>query len=333
MFRNYVVNSGFNVNQRQTSSNMTSIATTTFSASPTPNAFFVADRWIAWRSGFAANGQMALMTLSNTDAPFVSSGLTNFARIGRAVGDTSTTTLNVAQNLESLCSIPMAAKSVTLSFYARVGAGFSGSSGTAVASLGLGVLVDQNVVLGLGAGSSTLSNTWTPTTSWQRQSWTLAIPATATQVCVGISYTPAAGTAVAGDYVDVTGVQLEIASSATPYELRPYAVELPLCQRYFQPIYQPTAMIQNMSNGYWIYGLMLPVGMRQLANTINVPGSTSITTPATGSTADFIASGGFITFYYGKSIKFVIPGPSLNAWTSSTNYNEVTLNALISCEL
>ena len=37
-----------------------------------------------------------------------------------------------------------------------------------------------------------------------------------------------------GDYVMFTGVQLEKGTIATPFEFRPYALELQLCQRYFQ---------------------------------------------------------------------------------------------------
>ena len=36
-----------------------------------------------------------------------------------------------------------------------------------------------------------------------------------------------------GNYVEITGVQLERGSIATPFEFRPYAMELQLCQRYF----------------------------------------------------------------------------------------------------
>ena len=230
MFRNSVINGGFNVNQRVASSNMTAMSTTAITSSA-PSAFFVADRWIAYRTGLVANGQMALMTLSNSDLPFTAAGLTNFARIGRASGDTFLSNVNLVTNLETINSIPMAAKTVTLSFYCRAGANYSGSNSGA-SSLAMGVLTDQNYVANsLGAGASTLNNSFTATTSWQRISYSYSVPATATQVAPLIGYTPS-GTAGAADYLDVTGVQLEIASSPTGFELRPYAVELGLCQRY-----------------------------------------------------------------------------------------------------
>jgi hypothetical protein len=38
---------------------------------------------------------------------------------------------------------------------------------------------------------------------------------------------------VNGDYIQFTGVQLEKGTIATPFEIRPFAVEFQLCQRYF----------------------------------------------------------------------------------------------------
>jgi hypothetical protein len=38
----------------------------------------------------------------------------------------------------------------------------------------------------------------------------------------------------AGNYIEFTGVQLEKGTVATPFEFRPYATELALCQRYYQ---------------------------------------------------------------------------------------------------
>jgi hypothetical protein len=52
--------------------------------------------------------------------------------------------------------------------------------------------------------------------------------------------------ATLNSYLQITGVQFEVGTKATPFEHRPYSVELALCQRYFcrctrwawsQPIY------------------------------------------------------------------------------------------------
>lgn len=46
----------------------------------------------------------------------------------------------------------------------------------------------------------------------------------------------------------ITGVQLEKSSVATPFEFRPYATELALCQRYFEKIYYRGSAYGNGSN-------------------------------------------------------------------------------------
>jgi len=45
---------------------------------------------------------------------------------------------------------------------------------------------------------------------------------------------------VAGSTLNITGVQLELGSVATPFEQRPYGLELSLCQRYFEKSYDIT---------------------------------------------------------------------------------------------
>jgi len=60
-----------------------------------------------------------------------------------------------------------------------------------------------------------------------------------------------------GNYLLVTGVQLEKGTVATPFEVRPYATELQLCQRYFQQLggqmfnnYFGTGLAYNTSSAY-----------------------------------------------------------------------------------
>ena len=78
-----------------------------------------------------------------------------------------------------------------------------------------------------------------------------------------------------GSYVEFTGVQLEKGTLATPYEFRPFATELALCQRYFNTSYEygttPGTATMNgriglVSSGANImYAIYFPVTMRTTA--------------------------------------------------------------------
>jgi hypothetical protein len=74
--------------------------------------------------------------------------------------------------------------------------------------------------------------------------------------------------------VDITGVQIEKGTVATPFEFRPYATELQLCQRYYQVIgqnqgattYFGTAFAYTTSAAY--LALPLGVSMRTAPTTV-----------------------------------------------------------------
>lgn len=56
---------------------------------------------------------------------------------------------------------------------------------------------------------------------------------------------------VNGDYIQFTGVQFEKGTLATPFEYRPYAIELQLCQRYFIKLdLQNLGVTVNAADGY-----------------------------------------------------------------------------------
>ena len=80
-----------------------------------------------------------------------------------------------------------------------------------------------------------INSTASLTTSWQKFTATATSAATARQFAI-LFQGSLTGTAGTNDYFEVTGVQLETGSVATPFERRPYGTELMLCQRYFQPI-------------------------------------------------------------------------------------------------
>lgn len=215
--RNFVINGDFKIWQRGTTYALT-----------TGIAYGSADRFAFVMGGTAAG-------IANQ----VASGLTGFqyaVKLGRNSASTSTGGIEMLQALETVNSLPLAGKSVTLSFWAKAGANLSAAGLYAVVASGTGT--DQSVtsLQGVWTGyTSAISSTQALTTSWVRYSFTGTIGSTATQVGIRIGYNPT-GTAGADDNIYVTGVQLELGSIATPFEVRSYGQELTLAQRYYEKL-------------------------------------------------------------------------------------------------
>jgi hypothetical protein len=89
----------------------------------------------------------------------------------------------------------------------------------------------------------------------------------------------------AGNYIEFTGVQLEKGTVATPWDVRPYAQELALCQRYYYQIISPTVAVSGASSQYSIFG----VGMNYSTTTgdilINYPVTMRTAVPTFSSSA------------------------------------------------
>jgi hypothetical protein len=212
-FRNVLINGDFKVWQRGTSITVTS---------GTP---YTADRWCVTAGGtanFSASRQTASLD-----------GFQYCLRLQRTASNTNTSVLYLSQPVETVNSIPLANKQITFSFYARAGANFSDASSALNIRIVTGTGTDGNYLAATLTGQSfQLDTTATLTTSWQRFTYSVLVPSGVNQIQPVFFYTPV-GTAGAADYVEITGVQLEQNLQPTPFEQRPYGVELELCQRYF----------------------------------------------------------------------------------------------------
>jgi hypothetical protein len=216
---NAVINGGMEIFQRSgTPTTGTSIAAASMS--------YTLDRWQAWTgAGLAA-------TVSRQSA-----GLNGFqycARVQRNSGQTATTDLNFSQPLETVNSVPLSGGPVTFSFYARAGSNFSSASNALSVLLQSGTGTDENLYVGYTGASQLISQTATLTTSWQRFSYTVTVPSTATELGFRFRYN-GSGTAGANDYFEVTGVQLEVGALATQFRRSSGTIqgELAACQRYY----------------------------------------------------------------------------------------------------
>jgi hypothetical protein len=153
------------------------------------------------------------------------------ARVQRDSGNTSTGSLQFGQMFETVNSIPYAGKTVTLSFYARKGANFSAANLDYYLITGTGT--DQNYFSSY-TGAAFNGGAATLTTTWARYSATFTLSSTMTEMCIVFAPTMS-GTAGAADFYEVTGIQIDLGSTALPY--RTYSAtlagELAACQRYY----------------------------------------------------------------------------------------------------
>jgi len=247
---NGILNSAFQVWQRGTS------------FANTAQTIYTADRWVTV-------GTPAAYTISR-QATGDTTNLPNIqycARIQRNSGQTNTTTFDLVQGFETVNSIPFAGKTVTLSFYARKGANYSPTSSILAAALYSGTGTDQSPTAAFTGQVAVINQNATLTTTWQRFTYTASVGATATQLKTIFSMSPT-GTAGANDSYDITGVQLEVGSSATDFHTNQptVATELAACQRYFQLYVSgnslPVAVGTYYAAGDLRMGMNYPVTMR-----------------------------------------------------------------------
>jgi hypothetical protein len=246
--RNAIINGGMDVWQRGTSIAIAAAAKT-----------FASDRFWAARGGSVAGSTVSRQaTGDTTNLPFIQ----YCARVQRDSGNTSTQFISFNQDIETVNSIPLAGRTVTLSFYARAGANFSATSSALPVSIVTGTGTDQSLSSGYTGQATAFSGTATLTTTWQRFTFTGAIAATATQIGIQPYYVPV-GTASTNDYFEITGVQLEQGSQATPFTRASGTIqgELAACQRYFT---------------LWASGSAAPIGMGTYLNGTQVNGTVSL---------------------------------------------------------
>jgi len=245
--KNVILNSNFSVWQRGTTFTIPSGVPTYF-----------ADRFQITRSATGCTGSRQA-TSDSTNLPFVQ----YCARIARDSGNSATTAIYLTYSMDTVNAVQLAGKTITLSYYARRGANYSATSNALGLYIATGTGTDQNVNGGY-TGSATVSTSATLTTTWQRFTYSMTVPSTTTELGFYFEYNPT-GTAGAADYFEITGVQMEIASSASVYSpnAATYQAELAACQRYYQrknagQAYTRFAIGQNVSATQ--AGFVIPFG-------------------------------------------------------------------------
>jgi hypothetical protein len=249
-------NSGFDIAQRGT--NFTGLSAVDYTL----------DRWAFWsttggQSNYASQQSVGNLSVTPNQA------LRYCGRFGRTAGTTNTGARIAFQTLETNDSVRFAGQTVTMSFYARAGANYSATSNGLQVYLTSGTGTDQ-IMYAFTGSASVATSTVTLTTSWQRFSITGAVGTNVTQLANLFIFTPT-GTAGAADYFEITGVQLEVGSVATPFNRMSGTIqgELAACQRYYEnnyPIgYAPGSDLSGFNFGNvtaFVMGIeaCLPVG-------------------------------------------------------------------------
>ena len=245
MFRNKIINGNFDIWQRATSQ--------------TTTGYKSVDRWYNDHSGQSSKTtSQGVFALGQTEVPdnpkyylrtvFTSSG---------GNGDICL----ALQNIEDVKTL--AGKTATLSFWARTTDTNKDIATECIQYFGTGGSPSSSV-LSIGTTTHTL------TSSWQKFTVTITIPSISGKTIgtggndyLGLNFWFEAGSNVnssrtnslgnqSGTF-DIAQVQLEEGPVATPFEHRPYGLELDLCRRFYQKYWyaQATSMTPGLAGTYW----------------------------------------------------------------------------------
>ncbi len=330
-FRNRIINGDMRIDQRYSG------------ASVTPVLFqYLVDRW-QYQSAQASKFTFQ----QNAGAVTPPVGFTNYlgATVASSYAIAGSDYFALSQFIEGLNAADLAwgtanAQAVTLSFWVR-----STLTGTFGGSIRNGAIT-RSYPFTYAIGSA---NTWTKISitipgdtagTWATDN--TSGPEVFFGLGVGSTYVAAAGSWTAGNYLSaigavsvvgtssatfyITGVQLELGSVATPFERRPYGLELSLCQRYYQKLGGSVAsdvfFSSYTSASGAAYGTFtLPVTMRT-SPTTNVIGSwTSVNNQWVNN--DIIQAVSPSTFSW--CIGGMAAGPTQYYTTNTTTY--ITLSA------
>lgn len=236
-FKNYIINGNFDVWQ--------------YGTSQTANNYGSDDRWN--NANLGSTKTHSRVTCTDTERALFNANYFSRTVVSSVVG-ASNYTLKI-QRIEDVTRL--AGKTITLSFWAK-----------ADSNKNIAIEFRQSFGTG-GTPSSETVGIWSQlvglTTTWQKKIITITLPSVIGKTVgtdgVHTSYTTlniwfdsgsnynglSSSLGQQSGTFDIAQVQLEEGSVATPFENRPYGLELSLCQRYFQKILYYTTM--SVSSG------------------------------------------------------------------------------------
>jgi hypothetical protein len=267
-FKNRIINGGFSVAQRGTS----------FVSGANNNDTYNLDRWYVLSDGNDAV-DITQTTTVPTGAKY---------SIGLDV-ETANKKFGIAQIIENVNCFDAIGGTVTLSFQAKVSSttkldnvkcaivAWSGTADTVTSDIISAWNVEgTNPTLIADATYENTPANLNVTTSFETYTVSAAVDTASTTNIILFIWSDVTDT-TAGDFLYVTGVQLEKGTQATSFDYRPYGTELALCQRYYAKSYNQSVVpgsnagtsnsVQtlNGTDGNQIQGFRTPVTMRASA--------------------------------------------------------------------
>ena len=191
--KNRIINGAMQVWQRGTSSSSTGYQTV--------------DRWSFYAGSTPQISQ-------STDVP---SGFVYSASVS------GTGSVGLTQKVETVNTIGLVGQSITISFWLKQATG-AGSNAIALNLYYAGAADNWNTSTQIGT-----SQNFTTTNGWAQYSATFTNMPSGTSNGLQVTIVTTSASAVA---FQVTGVQLEVGSSATVFDYRQYGTEYDLCRRY-----------------------------------------------------------------------------------------------------
>ena len=333
--RNLVINGAMQVAQRSTS--VTGLGVS-------HDSYDTVDRFKLLTGGTATAGRFTMSQSSVTDL----AGFSNAIKLQCTTADTSIaaseacvlSTVFEGQDLQRLLNTSTSSKAFTVSFYARA------NESRAVA---LEVRTSHGT-------NRQIAKLFTITSSWQR--FTFTVPAAASGMQFGndnsndlqLNWWQHAGSTYAGgtlsanwegatnanraagigslfastsNYFEITGVQLEVGSTATPFEHRSYGEELTLCQRYYEKITVTGYFVtgNSYSTAQMNCAPMFFKTTKRATPTITFPtiGTTSGTIGPTSATANYVSTMGSTLRAYASDSWFQIYNNNADGFSGFTD--------------
>lgn len=242
-YRNKIINGDFRVDQRNAYASQTITAAAALA--------YTADRWYAYCTGANATGQVvAGSNQSQKRYQFTGAASVTAIGFGTRLEARNTYDLN---NTTATLSVDLANSLLTTVTWTLYRATTTDDT--------FGTLASPTV-------TQIATGTFTVTSTVTRYSTQISIPAAAT---TGLQLVLSVGAQTSGTWT-IGNVQLEAGQVATPYENKPYGLELSLCRRY----YRTQSIWVGTSTAYTV----MPIDMRFLP-TIGGGGTGFTSTPTT----------------------------------------------------